>query len=139
MHGAKVAHGTLRYWEGIRHRAVEIEGLGLVLAHEIGHHFGGAPRYPNNPWASCEGQADYWGALVAMREVWWGGEALRQVRAGAEQLYNLFAHGLLMGLSEADAELQLAALAGCGHPPAACRRETYLAALTLDDKPACAI
>lgn len=123
----------------IRHRAVEIEGLGLVLAHEIGHHFGGAPRYPNNPWASCEGQADYWGALIAMREVWWGGEALRQVRAGAEQLYNLFAHGLLMGLSEADAELKLAALAGCGHPPAACRRETYLAALTLDDKPACAI
>lgn len=123
----------------IRHRAIEIEGLALVLAHEIGHHYGGEPRYPNNPWASCEGQADYWGALVAMREVWWGEEALRQIRAGADQLYNLFAHGLLMGMDENVAERQLTALAGCGHPPASCRRDTYLSTLRLAEKPACVV
>jgi hypothetical protein len=122
----------------IRHKAVEIEGLGLVIAHEIGHHYGGPPRYPNNPWASCEGQADYWGALVAMREVWWGEEALEQISKGAEQLYNLFAFGLLSSLSEAEAQERLAAMAGCAHPPAACRRDTYRATLSLKPKPACA-
>ncbi len=122
----------------IRHRAVGIEGLGMVIAHEIGHHYGGAPRYPNNPWASCEGQSDYWGSMVAMREVWWGEEALRQIEEAAQQLYNLFAFGLISSFSEKEAEKRIVALAGCGHPPADCRRDTYLSALTLAPKPACA-
>ena len=122
----------------IRHRAIGIEGLGLVIAHEIGHHYGGAPKYPNNPWASCEGQSDYWGALVAMREVWWGTEAMKQIEAGAEQLYQLFSFGLLSSLSEQEISDRLAGMTGCSHPPADCRRSTYLAALRLGDKPSCA-
>ena len=73
----------------IRHMAVEIEGLGLVIAHEIAHHYGGPPKYPGNPWATCEGQSDYWGAMVAMREAWWADEALQQIEKGADQLYRL--------------------------------------------------
>lgn len=122
----------------IRHRAVGIEGLGMVIAHEIGHHYGGAPRYPNNPWASCEGQSDYWAAMVAMREVWWGEESLRQINEAATQLYNLFAFGLVSSLTEEQAEKAAVSLAGCGHPSAGCRRNTYLAALTLAPKPSCA-
>lgn len=122
----------------IRHYAVGIEGLALVVAHEIGHHYGGPPRYPSNPWATCEGQADYWGALVAMREVWWGEEALKKTRTGAEQLYQLFAFGLQSSLSDTEVANALAELAGCGHPPAECRRQTYLTTLTLDAKPGCA-
>lgn len=121
----------------IRHRAVKAEGVGLVLAHEIGHHYGGPPRYPApSDWASCEGQSDYWGALVAERAVWWGPESVRQIKEGGFQLYNLFAFGLRVGnLFSLE---RGKAVAGCSHPPASCRLETYNAAARLDPKPACA-
>ena len=122
----------------IRHRSIDIQGLSLVIAHEIAHHYGGPPTYPNNPWASCEGQSDYWGALVAMREVWWGEDALAKIKTGADQLYELLAHGLASRVSEQEAAARLAALGRCGHPPADCRRDTYIATLSLDPKPSCA-
>jgi len=36
----------------LRHNAIKLEGASLVLAHELGHHFGGVPRYPDNSWSS---------------------------------------------------------------------------------------
>lgn len=120
----------------LRHMAIGVEGAGLVLAHEIGHHRGGEPRYPApNDWASCEGQSDYWGALVCMRKVWWGPYALEQTKKGAEQLYDLFSNGLSIGNLITDPPK---VTNDCGHPPALCRFNTYLAAMRLDDKPACA-
>lgn len=125
----------------LRHSAIKIEGASLVLAHELGHHFGGNPKYPTNPWSSCEGQADYWGALVGMRKVWFGQTALENTDKGSVQLYNLFAYGLQRNLITMDwdkfkTENKLAGL--CSHPPAACRLETYRAAMRADLKPACA-
>ncbi|MES3030928.1 MAG: hypothetical protein V4697_00785 [Patescibacteria group bacterium] len=122
----------------LRHRYVQVEGAGLVLAHEIGHHFGGPPQYPGeNSWASCEGQADYWGAMVAQRRVWWGPFAIEQIRKGGDQLYNLFAYGLMAG-NLFDLPKPKATAGICSHPSAACRLATYRTAITLDDKPACA-
>ena len=125
----------------LRHTSVKQEGVGLVLAHEVGHHYGGPPRYPSNPWSSCEGQADYWGASVAMRKVWWGHYALEQIQNGALQLYNLFANGLTSGnlIERSVAEMNAPNPTSlCTHPPALCRYETYLAAMRLDPKPLCA-
>ena len=120
----------------IRHRYIQQEGVGLVLAHDLGHHYGGGPRYPNNPWASCEGQADYWGSLVAERNVWWGQYALEQIEKGSLQVYNLFAYGLRVGNLF---EIQTVSLAGiCTHPAATCRLATYRAGLKVELKPACA-
>jgi len=130
-------HVTL-YGGIIRHRAVKVEGLALVMAHEVGHHLGGTPRYPDIPWASCEGQADYWGSLIAMREIWWGEEAMRQIREGANQLYNLFAFGLFQSLSEDETQEHIKRLGQCSHPAAACRYQTYMAAAFLEPKPPCA-
>jgi hypothetical protein len=121
----------------IRHKAIKQEGLGLVLAHEIGHHYAGTPTYPNSD-LSCEGQADYWAAKIAMREVWWGEEYIQQVQAGADQLYDLFKNGLLMTISPEEEANLFISLEGCSHPPAECRRDTYLAALRLASKPTCA-
>ncbi len=47
------------------------DGFLLVVCHETGHHFGGAPKYGGwgNTWASNEGQADYFGALKCMKRV----------------------------------------------------------------------
>jgi len=116
----------------LRHQRLQVEGAGLVIAHELGHHYGGPPRYPNSTWASCEGQADYWGAKIAERKVWWGEYSIDQVTKGATQLLDLFSNGLLAPKSGAKT-------AGiCSHPPAQCRYDTYMAGLRLLPKPACA-
>ncbi|MEP5103643.1 MAG: hypothetical protein ABJQ84_03445, partial [Ekhidna sp.] len=123
-----------------RNPYMKIEGVSLALAHEIGHHLGDEPRMSNHPWASCEGQADYWGALVGMRKVWFGHSAIENIKKGSIQFYNLMAYGLKKNLFELD----MVALnkeginAGCTHPPATCRLETYRAAMKADPKPACA-
>jgi len=53
-----------------RHPLTTDDGFMLVVCHETGHHFGGAPRYDQNTdWAANEGQADYYGALKCMKRV----------------------------------------------------------------------
>ncbi|MGY3618825.1 hypothetical protein [Bradyrhizobium sp. USDA 10063] len=124
----------------IRHQAMGVEGLSLVTAHELGHHYGGAPTYPNSPLA-CEGQADYWGARSGMREVWWGPEYVRQMQEAIPQLDQLFQGIIVPTESSAGAFLPPSGHAApltCGHPPAACRKATYQAALEAQPKPVCA-
>lgn len=56
-----------------RHETITADGFALVVCHEIGHHIGGAPRKISpwaSPWASNEGQADYWATLKCLRRVW---------------------------------------------------------------------
>ncbi len=115
----------------LRHHRIQVEGAGLVIAHEIGHHYGGTPRYPDNRWASCEGQADYWAAKIAQRKVWWGEYAIEQTTKGAQQLYDLFSNGLML----VD---EMKNIGVCSHPPAQCRYDTYMAGLRIQPKPACA-
>jgi hypothetical protein len=53
-----------------RHPAITEDGFALVMCHEIGHHIGGAPKIKSRliPWASNEGQADYFGTLKCLRK-----------------------------------------------------------------------
>jgi hypothetical protein len=56
-----------------RHETITRDGFSLVICHEIGHHIGGAPKkfsYWSNPWASNEGQADYFATLKCLRRIW---------------------------------------------------------------------
>ena len=58
-----------------RHKSMTVDGMTLVVCHELGHHIGGAPKYSSSPWggnqwASNEGQADYFGSLKCARKVW---------------------------------------------------------------------
>lgn len=51
-----------------RHPETTEDGMALVACHELGHHLGGAPKkLATLPWASNEGQADYWGAMKCLR------------------------------------------------------------------------
>lgn len=109
----------------IRHPSFSASGLAIVLAHELGHHFAGEPTYPNS-WASCEGQSDYWGCLIPMRQVFWAGEAIRRIREGAEEAFEFFGGESGSGSSDP-----------CGHPRPSCRRDLYLAAARADPKPNC--
>jgi predicted Zn-dependent protease with MMP-like domain len=56
-----------------RHEAITVDGMALVVCHELGHHIGGAPRKASqwaSSWASNEGQADYFANLKCLRRVW---------------------------------------------------------------------
>lgn len=47
-----------------RHPSMTLDSLTLMICHEVGHHKGGAPYFPdilgNISWASAEGAADYY-------------------------------------------------------------------------------
>lgn len=58
---------TLNMYGGLaRHEAVTMDGFALVVCHEMGHNFGGAPK---SGWATIEGQADYYANLKCLRMV----------------------------------------------------------------------
>lgn len=118
-----------------RHSAMKSEGIALVVAHETGHHHGGGPTYSNG--MSCEGQSDYWAAKVAMRQAYSG--SYRDVMVPAiDQINTLFTGGLESSAPEDAWEKGFKESAGCSHPPAACRKETYEAAMDGKPKPECA-
>ncbi|MFT4278227.1 MAG: hypothetical protein QM576_17925 [Rhodopseudomonas sp.] len=112
----------------VRHFALALEGLSLVIAHETGHHYGGAPTFPGG--LSCEGQADFNGVAVVMRNVWFGNFYLQMVEPAIQQMADFF--GVPNNPSAPGGS------AGCNHPPGACRIATYHAAVNLGRKPACA-
>jgi hypothetical protein len=112
----------------VRDQDLEIEGIAVVMAHELAHHYGGAPTFPNG--LSCEGQADYRGVRNIMRKVWFGQEYPTTTDAGIAQMAAFF------GVPN-DPTAPTGA-SGCGHPPGPCRIATYHAAVTLSGKPSCA-
>jgi hypothetical protein len=120
----------------VRHPAIRWEGMSLVVAHETGHHYGGAPYYPGSQ-LSCEGQADYWATLVGMRNVYPEEDYLAVVLPAIDQVYKLFTGGLVEN-QNSDKVKRAFDSNNCGHPPADCRKETYLAGVDIKPKPSCA-
>ncbi|MBE9246548.1 hypothetical protein IQ223_19225 [Microcystis aeruginosa LEGE 00239] len=113
----------------IRDISLELEGIALILAHELGHHYGGTPTVPNSTLA-CEGQSDFYGASIVMRRVWFGEAYGNTMLAAINQMAAFF------GVSADPPEPSTQA--GCAHPAGACRIRTYIAALDLRPKPRCA-
>lgn len=112
----------------VRDQDLELEGISLVLAHELAHHYGGPPTFPGG--LSCEGQADYNAVLIIMRKVWFGLQYNTTTDAGIAQMANFF--------GVANNPNPPGGAAGCNHPPGACRVATYHAAVNLGAKPGCA-
>lgn len=106
----------------LRHTAIHYQAVALVLAHELGHHFGGQPTFPGG--LSCEGRADYYGANIAMRKVWFGEFYIQMMTAAISQLQNFFSPN--------------PGNHGCNHPSRDCRMSIYNAAVDLNPIPACA-
>jgi len=81
----------IRIYGGLaRHREIGVEGLGVALAHELGHHKGGAPVSRHYHWLSTDRRADEWARTVGLPAVF--GQAAPDVaRAGAEQLFGALA------------------------------------------------
>jgi hypothetical protein len=73
-----------------RHRDIGPEGLALAIAHEVGHHKGGAPASRHYHWLSTDRRADEWARTVGLPSVF--GEAAADVaRTGADQLFGALA------------------------------------------------
>ncbi|MAX67404.1 MAG: hypothetical protein QF441_04915 [Bacteriovoracaceae bacterium] len=58
----------------VRHPQMSENGLLLILCHELGHHYGGAPksfrgRSTKRSWSSAEGQADYFATNKCMSKI----------------------------------------------------------------------
>lgn len=51
-----------------RHPLMNADGFAAVTCHEVGHHLGGAPRYPQG--LAADGQSDYFATLKCLRKVW---------------------------------------------------------------------
>ncbi|OIQ19192.1 MAG: hypothetical protein BM556_07860 [Bacteriovorax sp. MedPE-SWde] len=57
-----------------RHRDMSPDSLLLIMCHELGHHYGGAPKNfrgksTRRSWSSAEGQADYFASNKCMRKL----------------------------------------------------------------------
>jgi hypothetical protein len=50
----------------VRHRRIGTAGLIVALAHETGHHLGGAPTLTSLWWLSSEARADEWACTVGL-------------------------------------------------------------------------
>jgi len=117
----------------VRYKSMETEGVAVVLAHELGHHYAGRDRqdYP----LSCEGQADYEGVRDLMRKIWFGQQYIEVSLKGIPQL------GALLGAERPeDPSMPNPDYPwDCSHPKGQCRTATYYAALSLEHKkPQCA-
>jgi hypothetical protein len=79
----------VRLYGGIvRHPAINKPGLAVTLAHETGHHLGGAPLDPDMRGMTWQGQADYWAASAGMPRVF-GAHARAMTLRGARQILTL--------------------------------------------------
>lgn len=112
----------------VQHPAVQHDGLALVIAHELGHHYGGAPAFPSG--LSCEGQADWIGARDIMRKVWFGKQFIDTSLNAYAQMAQFFGVPNVNTVPPGTGT--------CDHPAGACRIATYYAALSMTGKPACA-
>jgi hypothetical protein len=93
--GPTAAH--VRVYGGLaRHRDIGPEGLALAIAHEIGHHKGGAPVHRHYDWLSTDRRADEWARKLGLPAVF-GQAAADVARAGADQLFGALAEAVAPG------------------------------------------
>lgn len=68
-----------------RHRKVGSAGLAVVLAHETGHHLGGAPFLASYRWLSSEERATEWAYTIGLPAMF-GAKAAVLIARGESQL-----------------------------------------------------
>jgi hypothetical protein len=117
----------VRVYGGLaRHRRVRWQGLALAIAHEIGHHRGGAPTHRHYDCLSTDRRADEWAATVGLPAVF-GTAAVTVARRGASQLF-----ASLANLSANETHRCLT-----DEPCLRCRARTFGAELDLGGIPLC--
>jgi hypothetical protein len=119
-----------------RMQALELEGLFLAVAHEVGHLVGAPDGSPSG--VTCEGEADYFGSKIVLRKAWFGEYYLDNMDKALVQLKALFRQLKTPHAEGAGPDEELTDKAGNAYPPIPCRFETFNAAMSLARKPECA-
>jgi len=75
-----------------RHRNIGLAGLSVALAHETGHHLGGAPYLRNYRWLSSEERATEWALAEGLPRIFGNTAGLRIASTGLAQLQRIGSH-----------------------------------------------
>lgn len=110
----------------VKHPAIKVEALSLIIAHELGHHTGETPTYKNSIM-SCEWKSDAVAVAEIMRKAHWAKQYLEVVPDAIAQMAEFF--------HVANRDLESPRDPGCSHPPGDYRIATYKAAMQLDNLP----
>lgn len=133
----------------VRHPKQSLEGLYLVLCHELGHYLGGAPkafrgRSSLRSWSSAEGQADYFATNKCMIKLYDQGHFSKSYQSQNSGCQDNFCHlitksGLDLGnvfaslkpgwkkpAIDRKAKIKVRRTV-YGHPNPQCRFETFMA------------
>jgi hypothetical protein len=73
----------------VRTKGVDYNTLALIIGHELGHLYGGAPLSGDGVY-SCEGQADYAATIGVLRGVYYVTEYYKVASAGVKGVENFF-------------------------------------------------
>jgi hypothetical protein len=113
----------------VRVEGLYLEGMALILAHELGHLYGGEPH--NTKGYSCQTQADYHAVGVVTRQVWFGDLWGQIVNTGFEQISDFLGK---IPAEQASGKPE----DSCNYPSIQCRLDTMDAAISGLPLPFCA-
>jgi|GEM_PF-2354993 len=117
----------------------EYEGIALAVAHEVGHLYGTPDGSPLA--VTCEGEADYYGAKIALRKLWFGELYGNFIEKSVEQLKLVYSY-LTPVVGDSSSTPTAAASttdkAGRPYPSNDCRLDTIYAAMAGQPIPQCA-
>ncbi|AUZ46332.1 hypothetical protein [Pseudomonas orientalis] len=112
----------------LRIAGFEYEGICLAIAHEVGHLYGTPDGSPLG--VTCEGEADYYGAKIALRKLWFGELYGNFITKSVDQFKLLYSF-----IPQVSPDLDKA---GRAYPSNDCRLDTISAAMAGQPIPACA-
>ena len=125
-----------------RVEAMDYDGVALALAHEVGHLYGKPDHAVGGvvPGVTCEGEADFFGAAIVLRNIWFGEFYFSGTQRAIDQVKALYAYLKLQGSKgeHYDGAALRLDKAGRGYPSDKCRISTWEAAMSTPHKPACA-
>lgn len=116
-----------------RIEAFDIQAVALAIAHEIGHLDGRPDIAPSS--VTCEGEADWWGASIVLRRMWFGIDYFDQLKKAIAQIKETYAYFTLQP-SNTPKDTALDSR-GRKYPSHACRIDTFETAMHAVDQPEC--
>jgi len=126
----------IEVWGGmLKHYFMNEYSMKLLLCHELGHAFGGAPYKSRGGWSSTEGQSDYFSGLECAHRL---GLSESDFFEAALRLAKIYADVAMEPAPDLDAcDETIVTRTNFGYPKAQCRLDTLVAGWRRQDRPRC--